>query len=310
MHHYTVSPEDSGKRLDQYIAVVKPDLTRNFIQKMIKDGNVFVNNKKITKTSTKVKEEDKLLVMFPALKEVGIEAEDIPLDILFEDDDIIVLNKAPGMVMHPTDHGAHVSGTIVNAVLHHAKDSLSGINGEKRPGIVHRLDKFTSGAVIIAKNDKAHSHVAKQIEARTVTKKYTTLLKGHLQPKEGSIEAPLLVAHGAQEVKVSNSQKAKYALTHYEVQEYVGDYSLVEVTIVTGRTHQIRVHFNSIGHPVCGDETYGNDKVNAALKEKGLNRQFLHAAYLEFKHPTTEKTIKIKAPLPKDLKDVVKALKG
>lgn len=309
MRHYTVTADEGKMRLDQYLTSVKPDLTRAFIQKMIKNGSVFVNHKKITKASHKLKEGDELVVIIPSLKEVGIQPEDIPLDIVYEDDDLLVVNKKPGMVVHPTDHGAHVSGTLVNAVMHHCKDSLSGIGGEKRPGIVHRLDKQTSGVIIVAKHDKAHRFVAKQIEARTVTKRYLTLLKGKLKPKEGSIESPLQKTRGAKDMRISASKTAKYALTHYNVQKYVGDFSLVEVQIVTGRTHQIRVHFAAIGHPVVGDEMYGDKETNAYAKEvAGLNRQFLHAASLKFQLPKDEQETELKAPLPKDLEDTLKRL--
>ncbi|MDH5596968.1 MAG: RluA family pseudouridine synthase [Candidatus Peregrinibacteria bacterium] len=309
MRHYKLKSEDAGKRLDQYITSVKPDLTRAFIQKLIKDGNVFVNNKKTTKSSSKLKEGDELMVTIPSIREVGILAENIPLDVVYEDSDIVVVNKAAGMVVHPTDHGAHVSGTLVNALMHHCKD-LSGIGGEKRPGIVHRLDKDTSGLIITAKNDKAHHFVSKQIQDRTVVKKYITLLKGHLSPKNGSIEAPLIKsqAGGKKDVQISGKAKAKYALTHYEVLEYVGDYSLVEVQIVTGRTHQIRVHFKAIGHPVCGDTMYGDAKINEKLREAGLTRQFLHAAELTFKKPAEEMELHLKAPLAKDLEALLKKL--
>jgi 23S rRNA pseudouridine1911/1915/1917 synthase len=308
MRHYQVTSQETGKRLDQYISSVKPDMTRAFIQKLIKGGSVFVNHKKITKTGHKLKEGDELVVMIPSIKEVGILAENIPIDIIYEDSDIIVTNKPAGMVVHPTDHGAHVSGTLVNALMHHCRD-LSGIGGEKRPGIVHRLDKDTSGLIISAKNDHAHNFISKQIENRTVIKKYTTLLKDHLSPKKGSIEAPLIKSHagGKKDVQISGKHKAKYALTHYKVVKYVGDYSLVEVQIVTGRTHQIRVHFKAIGHPVCGDTMYGDTKTNEKLRAIGLKRQFLHAAELVFT-ALNQKELHLKAKLPKDLNDVLKKL--
>ena len=319
MRHYTVTSEDSGFRLDQYLAKVKPDLTRSFIQKLIKGGSVFVNNKKITKPALKLRESDELMVIVPSVKEIGIKAEKIPLDIVYEDKDIVVVNKPAGMVVHPTDHGAHVSGTLVNAVLHHCKKSLSGIGGEMRPGIVHRLDKDTSGLIIVAKNDKAHHHIAEQIQNRTVTKRYITLLKGHLSPKEGSIEAPLEKIHGDQDMRVSGRKAAKYALTHYKVQKYIGNYSLVEVQIVTGRTHQIRVHFAAIGHPVCGDSMYGtslrsetrNPKLEIRNDSESLfKRQFLHAEYLKFRLPKNNEWIELKAPMPEDLKEILNKLKS
>lgn len=296
-------------RLDQYILTVKPDLTRAFVQKLVKGGSVFVNHKKITKNGHLLKEGDELVIMIPSIKEVGIEAENIPLDVVYEDSDIIVVNKAAGMVVHPTDRGAHVSGTLVNALMHHCKD-LSGIGGEKRPGIVHRLDKDTSGLIISAKNDNAHHYISAQIEKRTVTKKYIALLKGHLSPKQGSIEAPLIKSHvgGKKEMKISDHEKAKYALTHYVVKEYVGDYSFVEIQIITGRTHQIRVHFAGIGHPVCGDIMYGDPDLNEKMRRIGLTRQFLHAAELTFRLPKNEKELHLTAKLPKDLSDVLKQI--
>ncbi len=306
MRHHVVAPEEKGLRLDQYLARVKPDFTRSFIQKLIKGGSVFVNHKKITKAAQRLAEGNELIVMVPSLKEVGILAEKIPLDIVYEDKDLLVVNKPPFMAVHPTDHGAHVAGTLVNALLHHCKD-LSGIGGVRRPGLVHRLDKDTSGLMVVAKNDETHRALSKQFEAREVTKKYITLLKGHLKPQEGSVEAPLQKGRD-QKIHISRLGKAKYALTHYKVKEYVGDYSLVEVQIVTGRTHQIRVHFAAIGHPVAGDKEYGDADVNGELAVLGLNRQFLHAAHLEFKHPKKGKTMKLEAPVPTDLKAVLKKL--
>lgn len=307
MRHHTVQAAEAGLRLDQYLARVKPDFTRSFIQKLIKGGSVFVNGKKTVKAAHKLAEGDELAVLIPSLKETGISAENIPLTVLYEDADMIVVNKPAGMVTHPTDHGAHVSGTLVNALLHHCK-GLSGIGGEKRPGIVHRLDKDTSGIMVAAKNDAAHHALSRQFQDRTTQKRYIALLKGHLTPREGSIEAPLLKGHGEMDMRVSARRGAKYALTHYKVLEYPGDYSLTEVVIVTGRTHQIRAHFAAIGHPVCGDAMYGDPKVNAALYEKGLTRQFLHAASLKISHPATGKPMAFEAPLPEDLAAVLEKI--
>lgn len=307
MRHHTVTSEETGMRLDQYLAKVKPDLTRAFIQKLIKSGSVFINNKKTVKSAHRLKEGDELIILIPSIKEIGIEAENIPLDVVYEDKDIIVVNKPAGMVVHPTDRGAHVSGTLVNAVMHHCRD-LSGIGGERRPGIVHRLDKDTSGLIIVAKNDNAHNNIAKQIMDRKVTKIYTALLRGHLIPKEGSIESPIEKAHGQKDMRVSGSTRAKYALTNYKVIDYIGDYTLVSIQIVTGRTHQIRVHFAAIDHPVCGDEMYGNRTLNSKLQALGLHRQFLHATELTFKLPKNGEEIHLKAPLPRDLVGLLKRI--
>lgn len=307
MRHYITKSEDAGLRIDQYLARVKPDLTRSFIQKLVKNGHVFVNSKKIIKVSYKLKENDELIVDIPSVKELGLQAENIPLDVIYEDSDILVINKSPGMVVHPTDHGAHVSGTLVNAVLYYCKD-LSGIGGEKRPGIVHRLDKDTSGLIIVAKHDKAHHYISEQIQKRSIEKHYITLLKGHLNPEEGSIEAPLEKLHGEKDMRVSGRKKAKYALTHYKVKKYVSDYSLTDVQIITGRTHQIRVHFASINHPVCGDEMYGDKILNSKLEILGLKRQFLHAVSIKFKLPKNDEVITLTAPLSKDLENFLKKL--
>ncbi len=310
MRHYFATKKEA--RLDRFLNEQEPALTRSFVQKLIKEGHVFVNGKKALRPGQGLKEGDEIIVSMPSMKEIGLLAEDIPLDIVHEDKDLVVVNKPAGMVVHPTDHGAHVSGTLVNALMHHCKD-LSGIGGEKRPGIVHRLDKGTSGLIVCAKNDAAHRHVSQQIEHRKVTKTYLALLQGHLEPAEGSIEAPLIKTHasgGQRDVAVSGSPKAKYALTHYKVQRYCGAHSLAEIRIVTGRTHQIRVHFDSIGHPVLGDEMYGDAKANEALQALGLKRPFLHAWKLKFRLPEGNREMELEAPLPKDLKEVLKRLEG
>lgn len=311
MRHY--SPLTTG-RLDQTLASLESNFSRSFIQKMIKEGHVFVAHKKITKPAHKVEAGQEIAVMVPSLKEVGIQPEKIKLDIVHEDKNCLIINKPAGMVVHPTDHGAHVTGTLVNAVMHHSGKELSGIGGVRRPGIVHRLDKDTSGLIIVAKNDKAHQELSKQFESRSIDKKYVALLLGHLKPAEGSIEAPLHAAPGSLEVRISSHPDAKYALTHYEIKKYIETqdglrFSLAEVKIVTGRTHQIRVHFASIGHPVIGDTTYGDAKANAEVERRtGLTRQFLHAEKLALVLPGKQKKAAFKADLPKDLKQCLKKL--
>jgi 23S rRNA pseudouridine1911/1915/1917 synthase len=311
MRHY--SPLTAG-RLDQTLASLESNFSRSFIQKMIKEGHVFVAHKKITKPAFKVEPGQEIAVMVPSLKEVGINPEKIKLDIVYEDKNCLIINKPAGMVVHPTDHGAHVTGTLVNAVMHHCGKELSGIGGVKRPGIVHRLDKDTSGLIIVAKNDLAHQTLSKQFETRTIDKKYVALVVGHLKPEVGSIEAPLHIAPGSLQVKISSHPDAKYALTHYEVKKYIETkdglkFTLAEVKIVTGRTHQIRVHFASIHHPVVGDITYGNEKINIEVENKtGLSRQFLHAENLSLILPGQKKKAAFKADLPKDLKQCLKKL--
>ncbi len=309
MRHYTVLDIHRGHRLDQFLKRAEEAWSRAFIQKMIKDGHVTVAGKKCLKPAQELKEGQEVVVGVPRLKTTGIVAEAIPLDVVYEDADLVVVNKPAGMVVHPTDHGGHVTGTLVNALMHYCKD-LSGIGGEKRPGIVHRLDKDTSGLMVVAKNDDAHKGLCKQFEARTVEKKYVALLKGHLLPKEGSVEAPLLKSAGAaKNVRISAREGSKYALTHYKVTKVVEGATLAEIRIVTGRTHQIRVHFAAIGHPLLGDAMYGDEAWNTEMTEKtGLHRQFLHAASLKFTHPRSKKKMAFEAPLPKDLKDALKHL--
>lgn len=313
MRHYNVEQNHGNTRLDQFLAL-NSSFSRMFVKnKLLPGGHVFVNHKKTTKASQKLSAGDEIIINPPSVKEVGILAENIPLDIVYEDAEVVVVNKPPNMVVHPTDHGAHVSGTLVNALMHHCREDLSGIGGEKRPGIVHRLDKDTSGLIMVAKNDRAHHSLSEQIQKRTITKKYLTLLKGHLAPKTGSIEAPLLKKSfdpQGKNVSVSKQRGSKYALTHYKVIDYIGRYSLVEVTIVTGRTHQIRVHFASIGHPVAGDKTYGDKKLNQEMEAIGLKRQFLHAWRLLLKLPGSEEDVQMEAPLAGDLKEVLKALRS
>ena len=308
MRTYTFSIYRNNKRIDQLIPMLFPKLSRNYVQHLIEESNVLLNEKCISSHKIPQKK-DIILLKIPSLKESGIVPSDIPLDILYQDNDVIVINKQPGIVVHPSDNGGHMADSIVNALLFHCKD-FQGINGTLRPGIVHRLDKDTSGILVVAKNDEAMAYLATQWQKRTVQKEYTTLVYGHLTPKKGSIEAPIgRSAQDRKKMSVRVGAKTRYALTHYEVIEYIGDYTLLKVQIVTGRTHQIRVHFQSIGHPVVGDETYGKENINHLFeKECGLKRQFLHASDIEFKLPSNKKTKKIYAPLPKDLEKTLRQL--
>lgn len=306
-----IKEENIRQRLDIVLSNEFPDMTRSFIQKIIKDGLVKVNNIKVFKSSFKLNEHDSIEVEEIETKSLDVEAEDIPLEIVYEDKDILLINKSAGMVVHPTESGDHQTGTIVNAVLFHCKQDLSGIGGVARPGILHRLDKETSGLLTVAKNDLAHQYLAKQIHDREVKKFYYTLIKGKISPQKGSIDAPIFRSmKNRKKMEVSRHAKARRALTHYEVLEEFGDVSLVKVQIITGRTHQIRVHFSSIGFPVVGDDLYGDSKFNNDFeKNYGLKRQFLHAAQIGFNLPSSKKWIEFEAPLTEDLESVLEKLR-
>jgi len=279
--------EDEGKRIDVFLAA-ELDYTRSYIKKLIVDGLVFVNGKTV-KPSYKVKENDEVVVNIPEAEKIDVLPENIPLDILYEDDDIIVINKPQGMVVHPAP--GNYSGTLVNALLYHCKN-LSGINGILRPGIVHRLDKDTSGVMVIAKNDKAHISLSNQIKERSVFKKYVAIVEGVIKDEEGKIEAPI-GRHPVDRKKMAVIGDGRYALTLYKVLERFKENTLVEAVIKTGRTHQIRVHMAYIGHPVVGDPVYGFKK-----QKFKLEGQALHSRVLGFMHPTKGVYMEFEAPLP------------
>ncbi|BBE30871.1 pseudouridine synthase [Tepiditoga spiralis] len=291
-----IESKDSGKRLDLFIKSIVPDwISRTHIQKFIKDKKILINNKK-SKPSYKLKENDIIYIDIPDKPEpVEVLAENIPLDIIYEDSDIIVVNKQPNLIVHPAY--SIVSGTLVNALLYHCKD-LKGIGGELRPGIVHRLDKNTSGTIVIAKNDIAMNSLAKQFKDRVTKKTYLALVKGHPQ-KEGKINAPI-ARHPTIRIKMSVVEDGKNSLTLYKNIKSFKDGSLMWITLKTGRTHQIRVHFKHIGHPLFGDEVYGKHD-----NELGIYRQMLHAFTLGFYHPRSEKWMRFVAKLPNDFKKAI-----
>lgn len=297
---------ESNQRLDKALTKKLPHLTRTYIQKLIKNGDILVNNKKVN-AHYKTKISDQVQINIPKPKKIEIKPEKIPLDIIYEDKNILVINKPAGLVVHP-DQSGHKTRTLVNAILHHCKD-LSGISGELRPGIVHRLDKNTSGLLVIAKNDKAHQYLSNQIKNRKVKKIYWALIKNHLSPKEGVIEAPIgRSTKNRKKMDIKWTKKGKYALTHYKVLKEFANCSLLEIQIITGRTHQIRVHLSAIGHPVIGDNEYGDSKINKIFAEKGLTRQFLHAKELSFKNPSTEKKVTFSSDLPEYLERILSTL--
>ena len=289
----------NNERLDSYISKSNLDLSRSMVQKLIKENRVFVNGKN-EKESYKIKVNDNITIQIEEPKSSKLEAQDIPLDIIYEDNDIIVINKPKGMVVHPGN--GNPDNTLVNAVLAHCKGSLSGIGGEIRPGIVHRIDKDTSGLIIVAKNDKSHINLSEQIKNHEVTKIYTALVKGNISEDEATIDMPI-GRDKKDRKKMSVTRDGKEAVSHIKVVKRYGNYTLIRVKIDTGRTHQIRVHMAKIGHPVVGDEVYSSGK-----NEFGVKGQMLHSTILKFKHPISRKEIMLEAPLPQYFEDVLSKL--
>lgn len=300
---YEVTAEEDGLRLDQYIAGRCMDLSRSYIQKLIKESRVTINKNIQTKTKTAVQESDIVNVSLPDPKELEIKPQDIPLDILYEDNDVLVVNKPKGMVVHPAP--GHYEGTLVNAVLYHCRDNLSGINGVLRPGIVHRIDKDTTGALIVCKNDKAHQKIADQLRAHTITRSYHAIVYNNFSEDEGMINAPIGRHPTNRKKRMVTEKNSKEAITHYKVLDHLNHkFNYIECRLETGRTHQIRVHMSHIGHPLLGDEVYG--PVNS--KFKNLQGQTLHAATIGFIHPTTEEYMEFSAPLPDYFEKLLKTL--
>lgn len=292
--------EQSGVRIDKYIAE-KQDISRVTVQRLLEEGNILVNGEKV-KPSYTVQQGDEINIHIPEVKETELKPQDIPLNIVYEDKDIIVVNKAKGMVVHPAV--GNPDGTLVNAIMAHCKENLSGIGGELRPGIVHRLDKDTSGLLIIAKNDKAHLAMSEQIQNRQVKKTYLAVVKGVVPENEATIKMPIGRSTKDRK-KMAVTPKGKEAITHFKVRERFKKYTYLEVNIETGRTHQIRVHMAEIGHPVVGDMVYSNGK-----NEFGIEGQMLHAYRLEFKHPITGEKMCLEAPLPEYFENVLYNLRN
>ncbi len=300
MKEYIVNQEEKGKRLDTYIPSVDTDITRTSAQRLIEDGNILVNGKN-AKVSYKIQENDKISVEIPEPKQIELKAQDIPIEIVYEDSDIIVVNKPKGMVVHPAN--GNPDGTLVNAIMAICKDSLSGIGGEIRPGIVHRIDKDTSGLLIVAKNDNAHVKMSEQIKNHEVKKTYIALVRGVFKENEATIDMPIGRSTSDRK-KMAVNKNGKNAITHIKVLKRFDKYTLLQVNIETGRTHQIRVHLSHIGYPIVGDYTYSNGK-----NEFDVIGQCLHAQKLEFKHPITQKDMCLEAELPQYFKDILDKLK-
>ena len=297
--------EEAGIRLDAYLSKKNKDISRTSIQRLIEEGNILVNNNQI-KASYKVNENDVITVNIPEAKEIELKAEKIDIDIIYEDNDIIVINKPKGLVVHPAN--GNPDGTLVNALIEICKDSLSGIGGEIRPGIVHRLDKDTSGILVVAKNDKAHINLSEQIKKRQMEKIYIALVRGNVKESQATINMPIGRSNGDRK-KMAVTKNGKEAITHFKVLERYeknnNKYSLLEIKIDTGRTHQIRVHLAQIGYPVIGDYIYSNGK-----NEFGIIGQCLHSKSLKFIHPITEKEMYLEAELPKYFKEVIESLEN
>lgn len=296
MKKIIVNELNISERLDSYIANKVETLTRTAVKRLIENGNITVNGV-LQKISYKVHHDDIIEIDEPKVKEINIQAQDIPIEVIYEDSDIIVVNKPKGLVVHPAN--GNWDGTLVNAIMAICKDSLSGIGGEIRPGIVHRLDKDTSGLLIIAKNDKSHINLSEQIKNREVKKIYYALVRGIVPENEATINMPI-GRSSKDRKKMAVIKDGKEAITHFRVLERYNKYTLLEVKIDTGRTHQIRVHLSQIGYPVVGDETYSNGK-----NEFGVHGQLLHAKSLDFKHPVTNEEIHLEADLPEEFKQVL-----
>ena len=296
-----VPQEFHGERIDKFLSVFVPDCSRNSIQKLIEQGNVTINGESVNK-KYKVNTDDEILMVTGELKPLDAEPENIPLDIVYEDDDLLVVNKPRGMVVHPAP--GNYTGTLVNALLYHCKDSLSGINGVLRPGIVHRIDKDTSGLLIVAKNDKAHMGLAQQIKEHSFTREYNAVICGHLKDHEGTVDAPIGRNPKDRKKMCVTMQNSKNAVTHYSVIEEYNGYSHVSLKLETGRTHQIRVHMAHLGHPVAGDLIYGHDKKSAEL-----NGQCLHAIKIGFVHPIKNEYMEFSSDLPDYFKSFLDKIK-
>lgn len=301
MREFIVKKQDANNRIDAYLSSKNDDFSRVAIQRLIEEQKILVNGKK-TKASYKVQENDKITLEEEMPKEISLKAQEIPIEIIYEDNDIIVVNKPKGLVVHPAN--GNLDGTLVNAIMAICKDSLSGIGGELRPGIVHRLDKDTSGLLIVAKNDKAHINMSEQIKNHEVEKTYIALVRGFVKENEATINMPIgRSTKDRKKMAVVNT--GKEAITHFKVLQRYDKYTLLEIKIETGRTHQIRVHLSQIGYPIVGDAVYSNGK-----NEWNIEGQCLHAKRLKFKHPITGDDMFLEAKLPKYFEDILSDILG
>ena len=295
-----VIQEDQQMRLDKYLAEQFPEQTRSYLQKLIKEGGVLVNGKSV-KTGYQLSCGDEVSVSIPEPKELDVEPQKMDLDIVYEDEDVILINKPKGMVVHPAP--GHTKDTLVNGLLYHCQGNLSGINGVARPGIVHRIDRDTTGILIVCKNDMAHNSIAAQLKEHSITRRYRALVHGNLKEDRGTVEGPI-GRHPVDRKKMAiNERNGKPAVTHYRVLQRFGNYTYIECVLETGRTHQIRVHMASIGHPLVGDEVYGPAK--CPFKLEG---QCLHAMVLGFVHPRTGEYMEFSTDLPEYFQELLRKL--
>ena len=298
---FRVLEDQEGMRIDSYVAEVCENLSRSYVQKLLKDGEILVNGKTV-KSSVKVCVKDEIEVEIPEAVKPEIVAEDMELSILYEDQDVILVNKPKGMVVHPAP--GHLSGTLVNGLMAHCQDQLSGINGSLRPGIVHRIDKDTTGLLIVCINDVSHNVIAAQLKEHSITRKYLAIVHGVIKEEQGTIDAPI-GRHPTERKKMSiNEKNGRHAITHYRVLERFQKYTYIECQLETGRTHQIRVHMASIHHPLLGDMVYGPQKCPYSLEG-----QTLHAAVFGFVHPRTGEYLELTAPLPEYFQTLLQKLR-
>ena len=300
---FLVSWEEEGERIDKYLSALCPDLSRSYVQKLLKSGNVLVDGRQV-KVSYSIQEGERIFLDVPEAVEPEIEAEPMELDILYEDKDVILVNKPKGMVVHPAP--GHYSHTLVNGLMAHCKGQLSGINGILRPGIVHRIDMDTTGVLIACKNDMAHNSIAAQLKEHSIVRRYQAIVHGRIEEAEGRIEGDIGRDPVHRKRMCINEKNGKPAVTHYRVLERFRQFTYVECRLETGRTHQIRVHLSSIGHPLLGDTLYGPKK----CPFPSLQGQTLHAMILGFKHPITKEYMEFTAPLPEYFEKLQAKLRG
>lgn len=299
---FIIDEDNKSTRIDSVLSLLLPDISRSFIQKLIENGAVSVNEKPCLSKKYKAELMDRIEITVPEPEPLDIEAEDIPLDIVYEDDDVLVVNKPAGMVVHPAV--GNYTGTLVNAIMYHCGDRLSSINGVIRPGIVHRIDKDTSGLLMIAKTDRAHESLSAQLAEHSITRRYIALTYNNFSDDEGTVDVPIGRDTKNRLKRAVNGEKSKRAVTHWKVLERFGRYTLIEARLETGRTHQIRVHMSYINHALVGDMIYGPKKQQ--LTENG---QLLHAAVIGFVHPVTEEYMEFSAPLPEHFEAILKKIR-